>query len=124
MSAPTERKKRCKDCEEDKSIEEFYPNARMRDGYFNFCRNCMNLRAKVYRDKYPAVVFRNHAVRNAYAKFGRLCYEIVSRNVEGFPEEMTKAYYKIFNSPSQLLDCTCRTEAEFCPVHSVKVSHD
>ncbi|MCY7366511.1 MAG: endonuclease VII domain-containing protein [Frankiaceae bacterium] len=42
--------KRCRDCGEDKPLEEFSPAQKMRDGRTSYCRDCLRLRHQRYRD--------------------------------------------------------------------------
>lgn len=41
--------KRCRDCEETKSLDEFPPSKKNRDGRTSYCRRCTNLRHQRYR---------------------------------------------------------------------------
>jgi hypothetical protein len=43
--------KYCQECGEIKPITEFYENKRMKDGYFNICKECSRARSKNYYDE-------------------------------------------------------------------------
>ncbi|MCW2776528.1 MAG: Recombination endonuclease [Frankiales bacterium] len=44
-------KKTCRDCGEQKSVEEFSPSTKNRDGRVSYCRDCFRVRSRTYRDK-------------------------------------------------------------------------
>lgn len=63
-------KKKCRICKKEKDIQDFYPNARMKDGYFNFCKLCMNLRAKAWRGENQEATKKHHQQEKIYRNIG------------------------------------------------------
>lgn len=47
---PSSSSKECRDCGQDKALEDFPPQAHRLDGRGPYCRPCMNVRHRVYRD--------------------------------------------------------------------------
>jgi hypothetical protein len=43
--------KRCRDCGEEKALEEFSPAKKSRDGRTSYCRPCLRARHETYRDR-------------------------------------------------------------------------
>ena len=50
LSHITTAVKTCKDCQQSKPLEEFSPNKRCRDGRTTYCKPCLSLRHRAYRD--------------------------------------------------------------------------
>lgn len=41
--------KKCKICEQEKSLDNFYPHKAMKDGHLNICKSCTKVRIKKHR---------------------------------------------------------------------------
>ena len=65
--------KKCKSCGIDKSIDEYYRHAKMKDGHLNRCKTCVKARVKKHRDnnldshrEYDRYRFHKDPARRAY----------------------------------------------------------
>lgn len=65
---PEQDYKRCTLCSEEKPLEDFYANRKMRDGRSSWCKACTSARnsahAKKHRDRYSAYSRRSRKKRN------------------------------------------------------------
>ena len=48
--------KTCPDCKQTKSFDDFHKNKKMKDGFATYCKPCLLLRGKKYRDANPEKV--------------------------------------------------------------------
>ena len=55
----------CRGCKQKQPVENFYVNTRMRDGHLSYCKNCVRIKAREWRDAHPDIV---KAKRKAYAE--------------------------------------------------------
>jgi len=57
-------KKVCKRCRRTLDVAQFYKHSEMKDGYLNFCKDCVKARMKQYREKNHDFVLIKDRIRN------------------------------------------------------------